>query len=70
MVRAASDQLVPSHSFGTGRGRCCFYLQDFAFSPSGALYADNLGESAFGKYQEILVLTNGKTTVLWKHRVG
>jgi hypothetical protein len=70
VVRAASDQLVPSHSFGTGRGRCCFYLQDFAFSPSGALYADNLGESAFGKYQEILVLTNGKTTVLWKHRVG
>jgi hypothetical protein len=45
-------------------------MKDFAFSPGGAIYADNLGESAFGRYQEILSYSNGETTVLWKHRLG
>lgn len=67
--RATGSQLIPSHAFGVGRGQCCFYMQDFAFSPNGALYADNLGESAFGKYQEILTYSDGRTTALWKHRV-
>jgi hypothetical protein len=70
VVRASGDHLVPSHPFGAGRGRCCFYMKDFAFSPGGAIYADNLGESAFGLYQEILSYSNGETTVLWKHRLG
>jgi len=70
VVRASGDQLVPSHPFGAGRGRCCFYMKDFAFSPGGAIYADNLGESAFGRYQEILSYSNGETTVLWKHGLG
>jgi hypothetical protein len=44
-------------------------MQYFAFSPSGTLYADNVDESAFARHQEILSVTHGKTSSLWRHRV-
>ncbi len=70
VARATDSKLIPSHAFShVGSGRCCFYLQDFAFSPSGTIYADNLGESAFGKYQEIVSFSDGRTTNLWRRRV-
>jgi hypothetical protein len=69
VARATDSQLVPSHAFGHTGSQCCFYLQDFAYSSKGVLYADNLGESAFGRYQQIVSFYDGKSTVLWSRRL-
>jgi hypothetical protein len=76
VVGAEGGQLVPFHTFNRDSGssvdpeRQFFYLKWFAFAPSGALYADNIGGSAFGPYQEILSFDQGRATSLWRHRIG
>jgi hypothetical protein len=69
VVRAEGDQLVPFHIFDLRGPRQFFYMQYFSFSPNGVLYADNIGESAFSKYQKIVSFDHGKTTELWRRRV-
>jgi hypothetical protein len=69
VVKAEGGQLVPFHSFNNPSRGQFFYMQYFAFSPSGTLYADNIDESAFARYQEILSVDHGKTSALWRHRV-
>jgi hypothetical protein len=70
VVRSTGDQLILSHAFNhSGSRNCCFYLQDFSYSPTGTLYADNLGESAFGNYQQIVSFLGGRTTELWSRRL-
>ena len=69
VVRAERDELVPFHVFNLRANRQSFYMQYFAFSPSGVLYADNVGESAFSRYQRIVSFDDGKTTELWRRRV-
>ena len=70
VARATDSQLVPSHAFShVGNPKCCFYLQYFAYSPKGVLYADNLGEAAFSRYQQIISSYSGRSTELWSRRV-
>jgi hypothetical protein len=69
VVRAEGNQLVPSHTFLKVPGSPVFYMQHFAFAPNGTLFADNIGESAFSRYQEIVAVSHGGTTALWRRRV-
>jgi hypothetical protein len=75
VVRADGGQLIPFHTFNKVSGSKAdpvpqfFYLKWFAFAPSGALYADNIGGSAFGRYQEIVSFDHGTATSLWRHRI-
>lgn len=69
VVQAEGNQLVPFHSLNDPPGQQFFYMKYFAFSPSGALYADNVDGAVFSRYQEIVRVSNGAATVLWKRAV-
>jgi hypothetical protein len=43
------------------------FLSYFAYAPHGALYADDIGLSAFGPTQEIVTVVDGHAAVLWRH---
>jgi hypothetical protein len=44
-----------------------YFLDYFTFAPDGTLYADNLGESAFNRRQELVSMAHGQSSVLWSH---
>jgi hypothetical protein len=75
VVRAEGGQLVPFHSFNRLSGtnvppdRQFFYMKWFAFSPTGTLYADDIGGSAFGRDQQIVSFDHGTARSLWRHRI-
>lgn len=69
LVRAQGDRLVTSFSFGKVPGISTFvFLQYFAVSPNGTLYADDLGPPAFELYQQIVSVDHGHGTSLWRGR--
>jgi hypothetical protein len=67
IVRVATHKLIPAFGFNqTIRGQY-FPTRYFAFSESGALYADDVpGNTGFEAHQQLLKLVDHKAILLWQ----
>ena len=69
VVRAVGGHLAPAYPLSSVPGiPVSYFLDYFAFAPDGTLYADNLGESAFNRRQELVALSHGHASLLWSRR--
>jgi hypothetical protein len=66
LLKLQGNQATPAYSFPQ-IGRSLFWLTYFAFGPNGAVYADEIpGFSAFEKYQQLRVVRDDRSSVLWQ----
>jgi hypothetical protein len=65
-LRLQGNGAIPSYSFPDTQ-KSYFWLTYFAFGPGGEIYADEIpGESAFEQYQQLRVVRDGQSSVLWQ----
>ena len=65
-LKLRGDVSVPGFSFPDGP-RSYFWLTNFAFAPDGAVYADEApGRGGFEQYQQIRVVHDDRSVVLWQ----
>ncbi len=65
-LKVQGNRAIPGYSFPQ-TGRSYFWLTFFAFGPDGAVYADEIpGFSAFDKYQQLRVVRDDRSSVLWQ----
>jgi hypothetical protein len=67
VLQVRGDHLVTSFAVTRVSGVNSFFFTDFfALAPDGAFFADNLGPPAFGRFQQIISVTTGRGTSLWR----
>jgi hypothetical protein len=66
LLKVQGNRAIPAYSFPDTQ-RSYFWLTYFALGPHGTLYADEIpGFSAFEKYQQLRVVRDDRSTVLWQ----
>jgi hypothetical protein len=66
LVEVQGNRAIPAYAFPS-RQRSYFWLTYFAFGPGGTVYADEIpGGSAFEKYQQLRVVRDKHSSVLWQ----
>jgi hypothetical protein len=67
IMRVVGNSLVTSSATDEVSGISKFdYLDYFALAPNGTVYADDIGEAAFGPYQQVVTITGGHGASLWR----
>jgi hypothetical protein len=67
ILRVVGNSLVTSSATDEVSGISRFdYLDYFALAPNGTVYADDIGEAAFGPYQQVVTITGGHGASLWR----
>jgi hypothetical protein len=65
-LKLQGGQAIPGYSFPQ-KPRSSFWLTYFAFGPDGMIYADEIpGFSAFEKYQQLRIVRDNRSSVLWQ----
>jgi hypothetical protein len=67
VLQVRGDHLVTSVAVTGVSGVDSFLFTDFfALAPNGAFFADNLGPPVFERFQQIISVTGGRGTSLWR----
>ncbi len=67
VLQVRGDHLVTSLAVTRISGVGSFFFTDFfAVAPDGSVFADNLGPPAFERFQQIISVTDGRGTSLWR----
>ena len=70
VLQVRGDHLVTSFAVTRVSVDSFFFTDFFALAPDGAFFADDLGPPAFERFQQIISVTGGRGTSLWRGLPG
>jgi hypothetical protein len=66
VLQVRGNHLVTSFAVTKVSVHSFFFTDFFALAPDGAIFADDLGPPAFEQFQQIIAVTDGRGTSLWR----